>query len=188
MLHFLLSLAQEKFPTVNDSTVKARVILQNLKTLSYNFSPSDLQLAADFTQTLEELYHMFYSKLPNESGILIRPPDQKSLRSTRRREHTAHDANDYASLPPHKKVKKSSHRVGIKADRKRKQSEIQRCVCIKMVLSFPVSRVITISYNCKQQCTKQPLLQEKPPTTTGTYVSQSHYIAISKYITVFVLQ
>ena len=103
MLYFLLSLAQEKFPTVNDSTVKARVILQNLKTLSYSFPPSDLQLAADFTQKLEELYHMFYSKLPNESGILIRPPDQKSLRSTRRREHTAHDANDYASLPPHKK-------------------------------------------------------------------------------------
>lgn len=113
--------------------MKARVILQNLKTLSYNFSPSDLQLAADFTQKLEELYHMFYSKLPNESGILIRPPDQKSLCSTRRREHTAHDADDFASLPPHKKVKKSSHRVGIKADRKRKQSEIQVNICIKIV-------------------------------------------------------
>ena len=116
--------------------VKARVILQNLKTLSYNFSPSDLQLAADFTQNLEELYHMFYSKLPNESGMVIHPPDQKSLRSTRRREHTAYDADDYASLPPHKKVKKSSHRVGIKADRKRKQSELQVCVCIKIITQF----------------------------------------------------
>ena len=87
--------------------VKARVILQNLKTLSYNFSPSDLQLAADFTQKLEEPYHMFYSKLPNESGIVIRPPDQKSLRLTRRREHTTYDADGYASLPPHKTVKKS---------------------------------------------------------------------------------
>ena len=116
--------------------VKARVILQNLKTLSYNFSPSDLQLAADFTQKLEELYHMFYSKLPNESGIVIRPPDQKSLRSTRRREHTAYGADDYASLPPHKKVKKSSHRVGIKADRKRKQSELQVRVCIKIITQF----------------------------------------------------
>ena len=56
---------------------------------------------------------------------MIRPPDQKSLRSTRRREHTAYDADDYASLPPHKKVKKSSHQVGIKADKKRKQSELQ---------------------------------------------------------------
>jgi len=105
--------------------VKARVILQNLKTLSYNFSSSDLQLAADFTQKLEELYHIFYSKLSNESGILIRPPDKRSLRSTQQRKRTAHNADDYASLPPHKKVKKTSHRVGIKADRKRKQSEIQ---------------------------------------------------------------
>ena len=115
--------------------VKARVILQNLKTLSYNFSPSDLQLAADFTQKLGELYHTFYFKIPNESGIVIRPPDQKSLRSTRRREHTAHDADDFASLPPHKKVKKSSHHVGIKADRKRKRSELQVHVCIKLLLS-----------------------------------------------------
>ena len=133
---FSTSLTQEKFPTVNNSMVKARVILQNLKTLSYNFSPSDLQLAADFTQKLEELYHMFYSKLPNESGIVIRPPDQKSLRLTRRREHTTYDADGYASLPPHKKVKKSSHRVGIKADRKRKQSELQVCVCIKIITQF----------------------------------------------------
>ena len=55
---------------------------------------------------------MIYSKLFNESGIVNRPPDQKSLRSTRRREHTAYDADDYAPQPPHKKVK-SSHRVGI---------------------------------------------------------------------------
>jgi len=116
--------------------VKARVILQNLKTLSYNFSSSDLQLAADFTQKLEELYHIFYSKLPNESGILIRPPDKRSLHSTRQRKRTAHDADDYASLPPHKKVKKTSHRVGIKADRKRKQSEIQVHVYIKVVTQF----------------------------------------------------
>jgi len=116
--------------------VKARVILQNLKTLSYNFSSSDLQLAADFTQKLEELYHIFYSKLPNESGILIRPLDKRSLRSTRQRKRTAHDADDYASLPPHKKVKKTSHRVGIKADRKRKQSEIQVHVYIKVVTQF----------------------------------------------------
>ena len=102
--------------------VKARVIPQNLKTLSHNFSPSDLQLAADFTQKLEGLYHMFYSKLPNESRIVIHPPDQNSLHSSQQREHTAYDADDYASLPPHKKVKKSSHQVGIKADRKRKQS------------------------------------------------------------------
>ena len=58
----------------------------------------------------------------------------------------------------------------------------------KNYYSVPVSRVITISYNHTQQCTKQSLLQEKPPTTTGTYVSQYHYIiAISKYVTVFVL-
>ena len=79
---------------------------------------------------------MFYSKLPNESGIVICPPDQKSLRSTRQREHTAYDADDNASLPPHKKVKKSSHRVGIKADRKRKQSELQVHVCIKIITQF----------------------------------------------------
>ena len=58
--------------------VKARVILQNLKALSYNFS-SDLQLATDFTQKFEELYHIFYFKLPNESGILICPPDMQKV-------------------------------------------------------------------------------------------------------------
>ena len=132
--------------------VKARVILQNLKTLSYNFSPSDLQPAADFTQKLEELYHMFYSKLPNQSGILIRPPEQKSLCSTRRREHTAYDA-DFASLPPHKKVKKSSHRFGIKVDRKRKQSEIQVNICIKIVTQSSSQLYflcLTIIYNSTQ--------------------------------------
>ena len=41
---------------------------------------------------------MFYSKLPNESGILIRPPDQKSLRSMQQKENIAHDADDFASL------------------------------------------------------------------------------------------
>ena len=92
----------------------------------------------NWQQTLHKSLRNFITcstpcKLPNESGILIRPPDQKSLHSMRRRKHTAHDADDFASLPPHKKVKKSSHRVGIKADRKRKQSEIQVNICIKIV-------------------------------------------------------
>ena len=107
--------------TVQDSMVRARVTLQNLKTLSYNFPDKDVNLAKEFTQKLDELYQSFYSRLPNEAGIIILTQAQESIRSTKRREHMNRNTN-YANLPPRKKFKKSvDSRFGIKADRSRKE-------------------------------------------------------------------
>ena len=92
--------------TVKDSMLRARV---TLKTLTYNFSDEDIQLAVEFTQKLDELYQYFYSTLPNEKGLIILTQNQESLRSTKRREHI-HKNTDYANLPPRKKLKKSSEK------------------------------------------------------------------------------
>ena len=101
--------------------VSARVTLQNLKTLSYNFTDTDVNLAKEFTQKLDELYQSFYSRLPNEAGIIILTQAQESIRSTKRRVHMNRNTN-YANLPPRKKFKNSvDSRFGIKADRLRKE-------------------------------------------------------------------
>lgn len=100
--------------------VKARVTLQNLKTLSYNFPANNSDLAKQFTEQLDQIYQSFYARLPNEAGLIIL---QGSLRSTKRREQR-NSANlcGYASLPPRKKFKLAlSKRVGIKAEQKRNE-------------------------------------------------------------------
>jgi hypothetical protein len=113
---------RKKDITVQDSMLKARVTLQNLKTLSYTFPDRDVSLAEEFTQQLDELYQSFYSRLPNEAGLIILPPTQESIRSTKKREHTNRNT-EYANLPPRKKYKKSvDSRFGIKADRLRKET------------------------------------------------------------------
>ena len=105
--------------------LRARVTLQNMKTLTYNFPDEDIQLAVEFPQKLDELYQYFYSRLRNEKGLIILTQIQESLRSTKRREHI-HKNTDYANLPPRKKLKKSSEkRYGIKADRARKESKVR---------------------------------------------------------------
>ena len=47
--------------TVRDSMLQARVISQNLKTLSYNFPDKNVSLANKFTEKLDELYQSFNS-------------------------------------------------------------------------------------------------------------------------------
>jgi hypothetical protein len=64
--------------------LKARVTLQNLKTLSYTFPDKDVSLAEEFTQQLDELYRSFYLQLPNEAGLIILPQTQESIRSTKK--------------------------------------------------------------------------------------------------------
>ena len=108
--------------TVRDSMLQARVILQNLQTLSYNFPDKNVSLANEFTEQLDELYQSFYSRLPNEAGLIILSQAQESIRSTKRREHINRNT-ECASLPPRKKYKKSvDSRFGIKADRLRKEA------------------------------------------------------------------
>ena len=113
---------QKKERNVQDHMLKARVTLQNLKTLTYNFPDDNVNLAEEFTQMLDELYHSFYSRLPNETGLIILPPAQESIRSTKKRE-IINRSTDYSNLPPRKKYKKSADsRVGIKADRLKKET------------------------------------------------------------------
>lgn len=122
-----------KVQSVQESMLRARVLLQNLKTLTYNFSDKNVSLALEFTHKLDELYQCFYSKLPNEAGIIILPDPQNSLRSTKRREHVNRNT-DFSNLPPRKKYKKSSDsRFGLKADRLRKEvnSKVSSDTCIK---------------------------------------------------------
>ena len=85
--------------------LKARVTLQNLKTLGYTFPDKDVCLAEEFTQQLDKLYGSFYSRLPNEAGLIILPQIQDSIRSTKKREHTNRNI-ECANLPPRKKYKK----------------------------------------------------------------------------------
>ena len=104
------------------------------------FHTTSLQIY-NWQQTLHKSLRNFitYSTsnfLTNQEYWFVHPTCKRSLHLTQQRKRTAHDADDYASLPPHKKVKKTSHRVGIKADRKRKQSEIQVHVYIKAVTQF----------------------------------------------------
>lgn len=107
---------RKKDITVQDSMLKARVTLQNLKTLSYNFPDQNVSLANEFTEKLDELYQSFYSQLP---GLIILSQAQESIRSTKRREHINRNT-EFANLPPRKKYKKSvDSRVGSKADRLR---------------------------------------------------------------------
>ena len=109
---------QKKERNVQDNMLKARVTLQNLKTLTYNF-PGNINLAEEFTQVLDELYQSFYSRLPNEAGLIILPPGQESIRSTKKRE-IVNRSTEVSNLPPRKKYKKNvDRRVGIKADRLR---------------------------------------------------------------------
>ena len=65
--------------------LKARVTLQNLKTLSYTFPDKDVSLAEEFTQQLDELYRSFYSRLPNEAGLIILPQTQDSIHLTKKK-------------------------------------------------------------------------------------------------------
>ena len=58
--------------------------LQNLKTLSYNFPDQNVSLANEFTEKLNE---SFYSRFPNEAGLIIFSQAQESIHSTKRREH-----------------------------------------------------------------------------------------------------
>jgi hypothetical protein len=64
--------------------LKARVILQNLKILRYTFPDRDVSLAGEFTQKLDDLHRSFYSRLPNEAGLIILPQTQESIRSTKK--------------------------------------------------------------------------------------------------------
>ena len=110
---------------VQDYMLKARVTLQNLKTLTYNFPDDNVTLAEEFTQMLDELYHSFYSRLPNEAGLIILPPTQESIRSTKKRE-IINRSTDCSNLTPRKKYKKSADsRVGIKADRLKETSSMK---------------------------------------------------------------
>ena len=116
--------------------VKARITLQNLKTLTYNFPTTDLNLAKEFTDQLDQLYQSFYTRLPSEAGLIVL---QSSLRSRKRREPTNSLFSTYAGLPPRKKFKSSlTKRVGIKAERKRKQLD-QKKVCAFTHILYRVS-------------------------------------------------
>ena len=88
---------RKKDITVQDNMLKARVTLQNLKTLSYNFPDKNVSLSEEFTQKLDELYQSFYSQLPNEAGLIILPQIQESICSTKSREHTNRNT-EYANL------------------------------------------------------------------------------------------
>lgn len=100
---------------VDDSMLRARVTLQNIKTLTYNFPSTDVQLATEFTEQLEQLYQFFYSKLPSEAGLIVLQQTHQSLRSTRKRDHKNENSTTYANLPPRKKFKSSlTSRVGAK--------------------------------------------------------------------------
>ena len=113
---------RRKDVTVQDSMLKARVTLQNLKTLSYNFPDKNVSLANEFTEKLDELYQSFYSQLPNEAGLVILSQAGESIRSTKQREHINRNM-EYANLPPRKKYKKSvDSRFGSKANRLRKEA------------------------------------------------------------------
>lgn len=79
--------------------LKARVTLQNLKTLTYNFPKANAQLAKEFTEQLDQLHQSFYCRLPNEALIFL----QESLRSTKKGEHANRNTDNYATLPPRKK-------------------------------------------------------------------------------------
>ena len=111
----------KKDRNVQDNMLKARVTLQNLKTLTYNFPDDNTNLAEEFAQRLDELHQSFYSRLPNEAGLIILPPTQESIRSTKKRE-IINKSTEYSNLPPRKKYKESvDSRVGIKADRLKKE-------------------------------------------------------------------
>ena len=102
-------------PTVDANMVKARVTLQNLKTLSYNFPANNYDLAKQFTEQLDQIYQSFYARLPNEAGLII-------LQGSQRKREQTKSASLYGSLPPRKKFKLAlSKRVGIKAEQKRKE-------------------------------------------------------------------
>ena len=127
---------QKKERNVQDHMLKARVTLQNLKTLTYNFPNDNVNLPEEFTQMLDEFYHSFYSRLPNEAGLIILPPAQELIRSTKKREIINRNT-DYSNLPPRKKYKKSADsRVGIKADRLKKETSSMKVRLIWPQLSL----------------------------------------------------
>ena len=95
-----------KVVTVQESMLRARVLLQNLKILTYNFSDKNVSLAPEFTHKLDEIYQCFYSKLPDAAGIIILPDPQNSLCSTKRREHVNRNT-EFTNLPPRKSTKKA---------------------------------------------------------------------------------
>lgn len=129
--------------SVSDTMLKARVTLQNLKTLTYNFPAEDIQLAKEFTEKLDGIYHSFYSRLPSETGLILLTQSQEALRSTRRREHL-HQKTEYANLPPKKKFKKSiDSRVGIKADRLKKESKVSYSIVSGYIILYNYSVIET---------------------------------------------
>ena len=74
---------QKKELTVEDEMLKARVVLKNLENLTYNIPKDDHAIALDLCQELQRVFDTFYQKLPQESGILIRPPTKDQVRKIR---------------------------------------------------------------------------------------------------------
>ena len=60
--------------------LRARMTLENLRTLSYNFPDQNVSLANEFTEKVN-------SRLPNEAGLILLSQAQESVRSTKQREH-----------------------------------------------------------------------------------------------------
>lgn len=91
--------------------IKARITLNNLENLTYNF-PNDESLATEFNEQLGKLFNTFYSKLAPETGILIRPVTKQRLQLIKRKyRNIKHPTWKVSSLPKSTKKKKKAKKV-----------------------------------------------------------------------------
>ena len=160
-------------PSVHEKMVKARITLQNLKTLTYNFPITNTALASEFTQKLDDLYHLFYSRLPNEEGLIYLTQNQESFRSTKKRDNKViKDATDYRALPPPKKFKKSlDSRVGRKAEIQRKEAKamVQTLILLCILLFYLLQ-----------------LCKKKSETGTHANTGKPHTVIINMHVLLIV--
>ena len=111
--------------------MKVRANLKRLESLTYQFSDDQADMLKDLNSKVQDLYTDFRSLLPQKASLVLRPKGSQSVVIMRRKIQKARLTLACSSLSTtakgKKKTKALTHRVGSKADWKRK---LQVCVCV----------------------------------------------------------
>ena len=110
--------------------MRVRANLKRLENLTYQLSDDQADMLKNLNSKVQDLYIDFCSLLPQKASLALRPKGSQSVVIMRRKIQKAQFTLACSSLSTtvkgKKKAKALTHRVGSKADWKRK---LQVCVC-----------------------------------------------------------
>ena len=120
---------QQVSTSLPKETVKARVWLKQIETLTYNMSDEEIPVLLDLNKRLQEAFEKTISQMPRREGLLKRPGTNHTVWVMERKIKKARTTLHCSILPnkcqPKRLKNANKHRVGVKAEKKVKLLVIQ---------------------------------------------------------------